>query len=205
MESIDPVWVFGGIALLAGGLLGVFICRRFTPTITDVDELRVKLERSRSEMESYRDSVNGHFSKTSDLVKELTEDYVKVYRHLSEGAQTLSDAPEFTHVLEQQKGKVLISIDDEAGSQDIEDARAGALAEDISTQGNETGAVKPEEIPEVSGSEDSSVEDDDSEEPLTDADVFEPAQANDDDRIKAATGSASEEDKRDPVARTDTQ
>jgi len=202
MESIDPVWVFGGIALLAGGLLGVFICRRFTPTITDVDELRVKLERSRSEMESYRDSVNGHFSKTSDLVKELTEDYVKVYRHLSEGAQTLSDAPEFTHVLEQQKGKVLISIDDEAGSQDIEDARAGALAEDISTQGNETGAVKPEEIPEVSGSEDSSVEDDDSEEPLTDADVFEPAQANDDDRIKAATGS---EARRDPVARTDTQ
>ena len=77
MESIDPLWVFGGIALLAGGLLGALICRRFTPTISDVDELRVKLERSRSEMETYRASVNSHFSKTSDLVKDLTEDYVK--------------------------------------------------------------------------------------------------------------------------------
>jgi len=209
MESIDPVWVFGGIALFAGALLGALLCRRFTPTITDVDELRVKLERSRSEMESYRDSVNGHFSKTSDLVKELTEDYVKVYRHLSEGAQTLSDAPEFSHVLEQHKGKVLISMDDEESSPSIEDARAEAQAEKISAQGDQAEAAIPEETHDethvVSGSENSSVEGDDYEEPLNDADVFEPTQANHDDRGKAAAGSASEADKRDPVTRTDTQ
>jgi len=214
MASIDPVWMFGGIALIAGALLGALLCRRFTPTITDVDELRVKLERSRSEMESYRTSVNGHFSKTSDLVKELTEDYVKVYRHLSEGAQTLSDAPEFTHVLEQQKGKLLISVDDEASSPEIVEAPA----EDISAQGDQAEdatpeealeAATPEEIleetQEVSGSGDSSVGDDDREKPLTGADVSEPTQANDDDGEKAAASSASKEDKRDPIARTDTQ
>ncbi len=217
MASIDPVWVFGGIALIAGALLGALICRRFTPTITDVDELRVKLERSRTEMEDYRASVNGHFSKTSDLVKELTEDYVKVYRHLSEGAQTLSDAPEFTHVLEQQKGKLLISVDDEASSPDIgdtrQDTRVDARAEDISAQGDQAEAASPEETPKetpdetqkVSGSGDSRLADDDHEEPLTDADVFEPTQADDDGREKAAAGSASKEDKRDPMARTDTQ
>jgi uncharacterized membrane-anchored protein YhcB (DUF1043 family) len=198
MESIDPVWVFGGIALIAGALIGALLCRRFTPTITDVDELRVKLEQSRNEMEQYRASVNGHFNKTSDLVKELTEDYVKVYKHLSEGAQTLSDAPEFTHVLEQQKDKVLISTDDAADSRDI----AADQAEDISGQNIEAEAVKPEVTAEVQGSEDSVVKDDDSEDALTDADVFEPTDATDDDKAKAAAGSDA---RPDPLARTDTQ
>jgi len=207
MESIDPLWVFGGIALIAGALLGALLCRRFTPTITDVDELRVKLEHSRSEMESYRADVNGHFSKTSDLVKELTEDYVKVYRHLSEGAQTLSDAPEFTQLLEQQKGKASISTDDEADAQDIAaaqveevstpDDEAGAVTPDVSTQGDEAEATTAE----VSRSGDSVVEDDDNEEALADADVYEPTDATDEDKPKAA----GSEPRPDPVARTDTQ
>jgi hypothetical protein len=49
------------------------------------------------------------------------------------------------------------------------------------------------------------VADDDREKPLTGADVSEPTQANDDDGEKAAASNASKEDKRDPVARTDTQ
>jgi len=201
MESIDPVWVFGGIALLAGGLLGVFICRRFTPTITDVDELRVKLERSRSEMESYRESVNGHFNKTSDLVNDLTQDFVKVYRHLSEGAQTLSDAPEFSQVLEQPENKVLISKDEDVGSQDT----AEAEPEDFSAQGfaaevlvSETG----DSIAEDAASKDIANEDIANEEALTDADVFEPTDADDEVKPKTASGS---EGKQDPTARTDTQ
>jgi hypothetical protein len=78
----------------------------------DADKLRAELEAARSEMERYKASVNRHFSKTSDLVSELTQDYVKVYQHLAEGAQTLSDTPVFTQMLEQSRGKVLISVDD---------------------------------------------------------------------------------------------
>ncbi len=225
MESIDPVWLFGGIALFAGALLGALLCRRFTPTIMEVDELRVKLERSRLEMENYRDSVNEHFGKTSDLVKELTEDYVKVYRHLSEGAQTLSDAPEFSHRLEQQKGRVLISMDDEVDSPDIEDVREDApedvredapedvredaqeeeQAEEISVQGGQAEAGTSAKTREVSGSGDSAVEDADREDPHTAAEVFAPVRATDDDSKKAAARSDSEANKRNPVDRTDTQ
>ncbi|MCP4470041.1 MAG: DUF1043 family protein [Gammaproteobacteria bacterium] len=199
MASIDPVWVFGGIALLAGALLGVLICRRFTPTTTEVDELRVKLEQSRSEMEQYRASVNGHFSKTSDLVKELTQDYAKVYQHLAEGAQTLSDAPEFSHVLEQHKGKVLISMNEEPGPQDS----AAAQEEDFSAQDVEVEDVAPE----FSGSGDSIAEDVTSEDVASkdlsdDVDEIEPIYANDDDKAKAAAGS---EGKRDPPPTNDTQ
>ena len=105
MESIDSVWLFGGIALLAGVFLGVLLHRRLSSRSDDVDKLKAELQQSREEMSVYKTSVNSHFSKTSDLVNELTQDYVKVYRHLAEGAQALSDTREFTQVLDQPRGR----------------------------------------------------------------------------------------------------
>ena len=114
MDAIEPVWLFGAIAMACGIFLGFLINRLLNPSTADVDQLKSDLERERAEMERYKASVNSHFNKTSDLVKELTQDYVKVYQHLAEGAQTLSDTPEFTQVLEQPQGRVLISVEGEA-------------------------------------------------------------------------------------------
>jgi uncharacterized membrane-anchored protein YhcB (DUF1043 family) len=114
VDSIEPVWLFGAIVLACGILLGMLINRLLNSSTADVDQLKSDLERERAEMERYKASVNSHFNKTSDLVKELTQDYVKVYQHLAEGAQTLSDTPEFTQVLEQPQGRVLISVESDA-------------------------------------------------------------------------------------------
>jgi hypothetical protein len=111
VESIEPVWLFGGIVLVAGALFGFVLNRLLNPAASDVEKLQAELEQARKDMETYKASVNSHFNKTSDLVNELTQDYVKVYRHLAEGAQTLSDTREFTQVLDQPQGKVLISVD----------------------------------------------------------------------------------------------
>ena len=113
MESIDPVWLFGGIALIAGVLLGVLAHRSLSPRAGEAEKLKAELLQSREEMVAFKASVNSHFSKTSDLVNELTQDYVKVYRHLAEGAQALSDTREFTQVLDQPRGQVLISVENE--------------------------------------------------------------------------------------------
>jgi len=113
MESIDQVWQFVAIALAVGAVLGVLFQRMLGSSTGDADQLRAELEAARSEMERYKASVNSHFSKTSDLVSELTQDYVKVYQHLAEGAQALSDSPEFTQMLEQAEGRVLISVEDD--------------------------------------------------------------------------------------------
>ena len=114
MDAIEPVWLFGAIVLACGIFLGMLITRLLTPSSADIDQLKTDLQRERAEMERYKGSVNSHFNKTSDLVKELTQDYVKVYQHLAEGAQMLSDTPEFTQVLEQPQGRVLISVESEA-------------------------------------------------------------------------------------------
>jgi uncharacterized membrane-anchored protein YhcB (DUF1043 family) len=110
VESIDPVWFFGSITLVAGVFLG-FLCHRLlSPRSGDIDKLQAELAQAHEAMALYKTNVNTHFSKTSDLVNELTQDYVKVYRHLAEGAQTLSDTREFTQVLDQPRGQVLISV-----------------------------------------------------------------------------------------------
>ena len=114
MDAIEPVWLFGAIVLACGIFIGILINRLLNSSTADVDQLKSDLERERAEMERYKASVNSHFNKTSDLVKELTQDYVKVYQHLAEGAQTLSDTPEFTQVLEQPQGRVLISVESDA-------------------------------------------------------------------------------------------
>lgn len=113
MESIDQVWLFVAIALAAGVVLGFILHKMLSSAAGDADSLRAELERTRSEMERYKASVNTHFSKTSDLVSELTQDYVKVYQHLAEGAQTLSDSPEFKQMLEHSEGKVLITVEED--------------------------------------------------------------------------------------------
>jgi len=47
----------------------------------------------------------------------LTQDYVKVYKHLAEGAQALGEGRDFANVLEQHQGKVLISVDSDKNVQ----------------------------------------------------------------------------------------
>jgi uncharacterized membrane-anchored protein YhcB (DUF1043 family) len=111
VESIEPIWLFGAIVLASGILLGVLLLRLFNPKTGDVEKLQAELDQAHKDMESYKASVNSHFNKTSDLVNELTQDYVKVYRHLAEGAQTLSDTREFTQVLDQPQGQVLITVE----------------------------------------------------------------------------------------------
>jgi len=144
VESIEPVWIFGVIALITGLLLGVLINRLLNPASADVDKLRADLEQERAQMESYKASVNSHFNKTSDLVNELTQDYVKVYQHLAEGAQKLSDTQEFAQVLEQSRGRVLISVEDQSlgGDNVTNESVAEAIsAETISAE------IPPEQPP----------------------------------------------------------
>ena len=151
MESIDPVLLVGVVALICGVLIGMLISRISSPSSGDVDALKAELERERTEMARYRASVDEHFNKTSDLVNDLTQDYVKVYRHLAEGAQTLSGVSEFNKVLEQPQGRVLISVDEpvaEAEAVTTNNA-AGASAPETSSESSSEASseVTPEQAP----------------------------------------------------------
>jgi uncharacterized membrane-anchored protein YhcB (DUF1043 family) len=119
VEYLDSVWQIGIIALVAGVMIGALAYRLLAPSIKQADQIKTELDAARDELDSYRTSVGQHFDKTSELVNDLTQNYVKVYQHLAEGAQTLGDSKTFNNLLEQQPGRVSIAVDDAADTADM--------------------------------------------------------------------------------------
>lgn len=111
MEITYSVWQISFIALFAGILIGALGYRRFAPTVKKAESVKADLEQARLELDSFKSNVGQHFDKTSELVNELTQNYVKVYQHLSEGAQTLAGAKTFSNLLQQDQGKEALSSD----------------------------------------------------------------------------------------------
>src|SRR5262245_56005539 len=58
-------------------------------------QLEVELAETRSELEAQGERISGHFARTSDLFRELTERYTQLYAHLADGARqfTSGEAP----------------------------------------------------------------------------------------------------------------
>jgi uncharacterized membrane-anchored protein YhcB (DUF1043 family) len=112
VDNIISLWQIGITALVAGILIGALAYRLFAPSVKAADKVKTELDQARAELDNYKTSVNSHFDKTSELVSDLTQDFVKVYQHLAEGAQSLGDSSTLTNLLEQHQGKVLISVED---------------------------------------------------------------------------------------------
>jgi len=118
MEYVHSVWQISIISLVAGAIIGALSYRLFAPSVKQAGKIKTELDVAREELDSYKTSVNQHFDKTSELVNDLTQNYVKVYQHLAEGAQTLGDSKTFTNLLEQHQGRVSIAVDDETNVMD---------------------------------------------------------------------------------------
>lgn len=132
MEYLDSVWQISIIALVAGVMIGALAYRLLAPSIKQADQIKSELDTARDELDSYKASVGQHFNKTSELVNDLTQNYVKVYQHLAEGAQTLGDSKTFNNLLEQQPGRVSIAVDDSADTADT--AADDLVAEPLAAQ-----------------------------------------------------------------------
>ena len=112
MDYAISVWQITIIALVAGAMIGALVYRLFSPSVKQAEKIKTDLYQVRGELASYKASVRQHFEKTSELVNDLTQNYVRVYQHLAEGAQTLGDNKAFPSLLEQHQGKISIAIDD---------------------------------------------------------------------------------------------
>ena len=112
MDYATSVWQITIIALVAGAMIGALAYRLFSPSVNQANKIKTDLDETRGELASYKASVGQHFDKTSELVNDLTQNYVRVYQHLAEGAQTLGDSKAFPNLLEKHPGKISIAIDD---------------------------------------------------------------------------------------------
>ena len=115
MEFLGSVWQIGLIALAAGILIGILAYRVYSASTSETDQVRAELDETRDELQHYKANVQSHFDRTAELVNELTQNYARVYRHLADGAHTLGDSKTLTNLLEQQPGRVVITVDEQIG------------------------------------------------------------------------------------------
>ena len=87
--GVDLNLLWAAAAGLAGGAGLVFLLMRRGGSVNRerADSLTVELDETRLELEIHREEVATHFSETSDLFRDLTEQYSRLYAHLATGAR----------------------------------------------------------------------------------------------------------------------
>lgn len=104
------------LAFAVGILTGLVIYRLIDSDDAKASKLEQDLAQSRQEHENYREEVAEHFSKTSELVENLTSDYVKIYKHLATGAAQLANIPPADIMINQYPESDLATIVNEIES-----------------------------------------------------------------------------------------
>ncbi|MFV2032633.1 MAG: YhcB family protein [Gammaproteobacteria bacterium] len=132
MDYATSVWQITIIALVAGAMIGALVYRLFSPSVKQANKIKTDLDQTRGELARYKASVGQHFAKTSELVNDLTQNYVRVYQHLADGAQTLGDNKAFPNLLEKHPGIVSIAIDD-TGNAVADDSRVDPALTELSS------------------------------------------------------------------------
>lgn len=97
----DNILVVAAVAGLVGLIIGWLITYLAIGRGPSKTELTGKLSAVEEEFDAHKENVDKHFETTSELVNELTESYVKVYKHLSQGAEQLSGVVDMRHRISQ--------------------------------------------------------------------------------------------------------
>jgi uncharacterized membrane-anchored protein YhcB (DUF1043 family) len=94
-EWITPVAVALAVGFGLGALAVFVVMRRAGASDRErAEQLATELEETRDELEAHREEVARHFAKTSDLFRDLTEQYTQLYAHLANGARAFcSEVP----------------------------------------------------------------------------------------------------------------
>ena len=115
-----------GLVLFLGGVGAGRVLRHLDQSArVRAERLERELEETRGRFEAHREQVQKHFDQTSDLFRDLTQQYTALYAHLAEGAREL--CPERVPALGRgDAGGLLLGADSGVGTAP---ATAGADAE----------------------------------------------------------------------------
>lgn len=144
MDLLTSPWFFALIALFIGIGIGIFIHSSKYSDESKSQKLKNEIQTLKQELVDYKSSVADHFSKTSTLVNELTENYVKVYQHLSEGSKSLADTDQAPLALDQDGKPPLTSVINRIGKS------SDSLQTDIGMEMPKDYAPKPD-TPDTEG------------------------------------------------------
>lgn len=131
-----------GVGLVIGAVLMNLLGRRAGRADRErADQLETELEQTREELEVHREDVARHFQQTSDLFRDVTEHYTRLYAHLATGARSFStgEVPALGQLDQTLIGEAAPRAPDKGGNGS--DTQASAPA--ASGNGAETSTTSP--------------------------------------------------------------
>lgn len=138
MEIELLVWQIGLIAIVAGILIGALGYRFFAPSIKHAEEVQAELDKAREELDKYKADVSQHFDRTAELVNDLAQNYVNVYQHLADGAQTLGASKSFKELYGNGQVNPAIGLDERSDAeQELDSSEVQASDKDTSTKSDD--------------------------------------------------------------------
>jgi len=127
VDLLSSPWFIALLTFFIGIGAGIYIHRSKYSDNSQSDKLKDEMQSLEEEFNQYKDSVSEHFNKTSTLVNDLTENYVKVYKHLSDGSQSLTNTDQISLKLgqdEQQLVSVINGIEESGNESQLSDDMA---------------------------------------------------------------------------------
>jgi Uncharacterized protein conserved in bacteria len=100
-------WINSLIFLVIGVAVGFFIARMTTRDLKQQKNMKRELEKSRYELEQYRQELVDHFAQSAELLDTLSKDYNKLYQHMAKTSSDLMpDLPEQDNPFAKRLGKI---------------------------------------------------------------------------------------------------
>ncbi len=77
------------IFLLIGVAIGFFLSRMTAKPATNDANMKQELEQNKAELESYKEQVQAHFSKSAQLLEDMAKQYQGIYEHMASQSKSL--------------------------------------------------------------------------------------------------------------------
>lgn len=82
-------WIYALLIFIAGAAVGAFAARLGTKSLKNQKELKKELDKSKYELEQFRQELVDHFAQSSELLDNLAKDYSKLYEHMAKTSTEL--------------------------------------------------------------------------------------------------------------------
>ncbi|MFP1909492.1 Z-ring associated protein ZapG [Lonsdalea quercina] len=82
-------WEYALIGFVIGVIIGAVAMRFGNRKLRQQQVLQHELEKSKADLEQYRQELLGHFARSAELLDNMADDYRKLYQHMAKSSNDL--------------------------------------------------------------------------------------------------------------------
>ncbi|UVK77381.1 MAG: hypothetical protein CMIDDMOC_00906 [Sodalis sp. Fle] len=83
------IWEYTLIGFVLGIVIGAIAMRFGNHKLRQQKNLQYELEKSKAELDAYREELTGHFARSAELLDNMANDYRQLYQHIAKSSNSL--------------------------------------------------------------------------------------------------------------------